>query len=458
MKRYLYFITFVAALGSLLFGFETGVINGAIFYVAQHFGLSPAMKGFAVSIALIGCVIGALFIGKPADLYGRRYILKYMALFFLISMLLTGLATNFLMFIVGRFIGGLAVGGASVVTPMYISEIAPPKIRGRLVATAQFAIVLGILVSFFSNFLIDSIGGAGENKWRWMFLFGVAPSTVFYALLFFIPRSPRWLVKTGRIDEARETILKVNSQSGTPDELIKEIQDSLDNEALSHYSVLFHKPYFKLVLIGIGVGMFNQLSGINIVNYYSTDIFREAGFSGESAFYQTVLIGLTNLIFTIVGMSLIDKFGRKFLLYAGGIGMPVFLGLFSWAYLSGNTSGYILLFSMLGFIAFFAASQGTVIWVILSEMFPNNIRARGSAIGSFSHWFFNAVNSWVFPIVVASIGTGYAFLFFCIATVLSLVFYRFALVETKGKSLEEIERLVLGKKEAPSKPSPKLNR
>jgi sugar porter (SP) family MFS transporter len=442
--KYLYFVTFVAALGSLLFGFETGVINGTIFYVTQYFGLSPAMKGFVVSVALIGCVIGALCIGKPADKYGRRFILKYMALFFLVSMLLTGLAVNLTMFIIGRFIGGLAVGGASVVTPMYISEVAPPKLRGRLVATAQFAIVLGILMSFFSNFIIDSLGG-NESKWRWMFLFGVIPSVIFFVLLFFISRSPRWLVKTGRIDEAREALLRVNHQSD-PDELIREIRDSIDQEVISNFSVLFHKPYLKLVLIGIGVGMFNQLSGINIVNYYSTDIFREAGFSGESAFYQTVLIGITNLIFTIVGMSLIDKFGRKFLLYVGGIGMPVFLGLFSWAYLSGNTNGDILLISMLGFIAFFAASQGTVIWVILSEMFPTNIRARGSAIGSFSHWFFNALNSWVFPVIVASIGTGYAFLFFCIATIVSLAFYKFALIETRGKSLEEIERLVLGKK------------
>jgi len=441
MKRYLYFVTFVASLGSLLFGFETGVINGTIYYVAQYFDLTPSMKGFVVSVALIGCVIGALFIGKPADLFGRRYMLRYMAIFFLISMLMTGLATRLWVFIVGRFIGGLAVGGASVVTPMYISEVAPPKLRGRLVATAQFAIVLGILVSFFSNFLIDS-AGAGENKWRWMFLFGVIPSVVFFLLLFFIQRSPRWLVKTGRIEEARKAILRVNNQSD-PDELINEIKESLDSEVLSRYSVLFRKPYFRLVLIGIGVGMFNQLSGINIVNYYSTDIFREAGFSGESAFLQTVLIGLVNLAFTIVGMSLIDKLGRKFLLYLGGFGMPVFLGLFSWAYITGHTQGYILLISLLGFIAFFAASQGTVIWVILSEMFPNNIRARGSAIGSFSHWFFNSLNSWLFPIAVASVGAGYAFLFFFIATILSLVFYRFALVETKGRSLEELEKIMM---------------
>jgi sugar porter (SP) family MFS transporter len=443
MKRYLYFVTFVAALGSLLFGFETGVINGAISDVALYFGLSPAMQGFVVSVALIGCVIGALFVGKPADIFGRRYILRYMALFFLLSMLLTGLATQTWIFVVGRFIGGLAVGGASVVTPMYISEVAPPKLRGRLVATAQFAIVLGILVSFFSNYLIDNLGGAGEWKWRWMFLCGVFPSAIFFILLFFIQRSPRWLVKIGKIDEARESLLRVNNVAD-PDELIKEIQDSLDKEVKSSYSALFHKPYLKLVLIGIGVGMFNQLSGINIVNYYSTEIFKDAGISRETAFYLTVLVGITNLIFTIVGMSLIDKFGRKFLLYTGGILMPLFLGMFAWADISGNANITIILISMLGFIACFAVSQGTVIWVLLSEMFPTDIRARGSAIGSFSHWFFNSIISFIFPIALSTIGGGYAFLFFTIATILSLIFYRFALIETKGKSLEEIERIVLG--------------
>jgi len=206
---------------------------------------------------------------------------------------------------------------------------------------------------------------------------------------------------------------------------------------------LFKKPYLRLVLIGIGVGMFNQMSGINIVNYYSTEIFKDAGLSRETAFYLTVLVGITNLIFTIVGMSLIDKFGRKFLLYIGGAGMPVFLGLFAWADISGNASITLILISVLGFIALFALSQGTVIWVLLSEMFPTDIRARGSAIGSFSHWFFNTIITFVFPIALSTIGGGYAFLFFTVATILSLVFYRYALIETRGKSLEEIEKLVL---------------
>jgi sugar porter (SP) family MFS transporter len=442
MNKYLYFITFVAALGSLLFGFETGVINGALSDVSLYFSLTPALEGMVVSVALIGCVIGALFIGKPADVYGRRYILRIMAIFFLLSMLMTGLATELWVFVVGRFIGGLAVGGASVVTPMYISEVAPPKVRGRLVATAQLAIVLGILVSFFSNYIIDSLG-AGDIKWRWMFLFGVIPSIVFFVLLFFIQRSPRWLVKKGLLKEARESLVRANKETD-PDFLIKEIQDSLDSETNVRFSALLRKPYFKLVLIGIGVGMFNQLSGINIVNYYSTEIFKDAGLSRETSFYLTVLVGLTNLVFTIVGMSLIDKFGRKTLLYIGGIGMPFFLGLFAWADITNQASIPLILTSMLGFIALFAVSQGTVIWVMLSEMFPTDIRAMGSAIGSFSHWFFNAIITFVFPIALSTIGGGYAFLFFTIATILSLIFYRFALIETKGKSLEEIERIVLG--------------
>ncbi len=442
MKSYLYFVTFVAALGSLLFGFETGVINGAIADVAVYFDLTPAWQGFAVSIALIGCVIGALFVGKPADLYGRRYMLRYMAAFFLLSMLMTGLATEFWVFALGRFIGGLAVGGASVVTPMYISEIAPPKMRGRLVATAQLAIVMGILVSFFSNYIIDRLG-AGDIKWRWMFLFGVIPSIVFFVLLFFIQRSPRWLVKKGKIEEARQALLRVDKDVD-PNIMINEIKDSLESEVSVKFSALLKKPYLKLVLIGIGVGMFNQMSGINIVNYYSTEIFKSAGLSRETSFYLTVLIGLTLLVFTIVGMSLIDKFGRKFLLYIGGIGMPFFLGLFAWADITGQHSIYLILVSLLGFIALFAVSQGTVIWVILSEMFPTDIRAMGSAIGSFSHWFFNVIITFVFPIALSSIGGGYAFLFFSITTLLSLVFYKYALIETKGKSLEEIEKLVLG--------------
>ena len=441
MRRYLYFVTFVAALAGLMFGFETAVINGAIHYVAEHFQLNPFMKGLVVSTALAGCVFGALFIGKPGDKYGRRYMLKIMAFLFLISMIGTGLATNIWVFIVSRFIGGLAVGGASVLTPMYISEVSPPKLRGRLVATNQLAIVTGILVAFFSDYMIDSIL---HGSWRWMFLAGIIPSAILFVLLFFITRSPRWLMKVGREEEARNVIRRVNPDEDL-EEMVLSIKNSLKSESGGKGVSIFKKPYLRLAIIGIAVGMFNQFAGINVIMYYSTDIFRDAGFSGESALFQSVLIGVTNLVFTIIAMTFIDRFGRKFLLYVGASGMSVFLGLFSWAFISDNKSGFILLALLIGYIAFFAFSQGAVIWVILSEMFPNNVRSQGSALGSFSHWIFNFGIALLFPAVSSKFGVGPVFIFFTVGTLLSLFFYRFALIETKGKTLEEIEKIVLKK-------------
>lgn len=439
MRRYLYFVTFVAALGGLMFGFETAVINGAIHYVAESFQLDAVMKGIVVSTALAGCVVGALFIGKPGDKYGRRFMLRIMAFLFLFSMIGTGLAPDISVFIAARFFGGVAVGGASVLTPMYISEVAPPDLRGRLVATNQLAIVTGILVAFFSDYLIDSVF---HGSWRWMFLAGVIPSFVFGVLLFFITRSPRWLMKVNREEEARRVIARVNPGLDI-EEIIMSIKESLVFEAKYKHVSIFKKPYFRLVIIGLAIGMFNQLAGINVIMYYSTDIFRDAGFSAESALLQSVLIGFTNLLFTILAMTFIDRFGRKFLLYIGSAGMTVFLGLFSWAFISDNKSGFILITLLIGYIAFFAFSQGAVIWVILSEMFPTSIRARGTAIGSFSHWIFNFAIALLFPVVSKIVGVGYVFLFFTVATIFSILFYRFVLIETKGKSLEEIEKMML---------------
>ncbi len=438
MRRFLYFVVFVAALGGLMFGFETAVINGAIHYVSEHFQLNAFMKGLVVSIALAGCVLGALLISRPADKYGRRYMLKIMACLFLMSMLGTGLANNIWVFTVARFIGGLAVGGASVLTPMYISEVSPPNIRGRLVATNQLAIVTGILLAFFSDFMIDSVF---HGSWRWMFLAGVVPSSVLFGLLFFIPRSPRWLIKVAREGEARSVIERVNIGEDV-DELVVSIQESIKKETRIKNISIFGKPYMRLAIIGVAVGMFNQFAGINVIMYYSTDIFRDAGFSSESALLQSVLIGVTNLLFTILAMVFIDRFGRKFLLYIGATGMSVFLGLFSWAFIADFKSGFILLALLIGYIAFFAFSQGAVIWVILSEMFPTSVRSQGTAIGSFSHWIFNFGIALLFPVLSVKLGVGAVFVFFTVATILSLLFYRFALVETKGKTLEEIEKLV----------------
>jgi sugar porter (SP) family MFS transporter len=438
MKTTLYLFTFVAALGGLLFGFDTAVINGAIPFFTEHFGLSEAMKGWAVSSALIGCVVGALSVGRPGDYFGRRLVLRVLALLFLISAIGSGLAWSFTSFVIFRIVGGLAIGGASVLSPLYIAEIAPAAYRGRLAITFQLAIVIGILVAFFSDYLLLN---TGENNWRWMFLSGAVPAVLFFVLLYRVGQSPRWLVMKGYILQAKGVLEKVNPGADI-EQLLKEIKDSVNTEVLGKTVYLFRKPYLKLVLIGISVGMFNQFTGINIVMYYTTDIFRSAGFSTDSAILQTVVIGLTNLIFTLVAMRIIDKIGRRKMLLIGSIGMTVFLTLFAYSYITGALGSWMLVVMLIGFVGFFSSSQGAVIWVLLSEMFPNNIRARGASIGSFSHWFFNALTVFLFPTIAAYFsngkGIGYIFLFYAAATLVSFFFFRHFLVETKGKRLEEM--------------------
>lgn len=438
-RSYLFVTSFIAALGGLLFGFDTAVISGTIPFITKYFQLSDAMLGWAVSSALVGCLVGSISAGKPGDIFGRRSMLKVLAVMFFISAIGTGFATSLTVFVIARFIGGLAIGGASVLAPMYISEISPAHLRGRLVATSQLAIVSGILIAFFSNYLLM---GTGESNWRYMFLAGAVPAAIFFILLFFVSQSPRWLVMVGKVDAAKEVIKKVNTSEDT-DKIMHEIVESITKESSGRNVPIFRKPYSRLVMIGIAVGMFNQFTGINTILYYAPTIFKSAGFSENSAFFQTVMVGLTNLVFTVIAMTVIDKLGRKFLLMMGAVGMSIFLGLFSFAFLNHSFEGYGLLIYVMGFIAFFAASQGAVIWVILSEMFPNNIRARGTSIGSFSHWVFNALISFLFPIAASSIGVGPVFLFYTVATLLSFFFFWKYLVETKGKSLEEIERIAL---------------
>ena len=439
MKKRIFFYTFVAALGGLLFGYDTAVINGALPFFTDYFQLTNSMQGWAVSSALIGCIVGAFFIGRLGDKYGRRSMLRVMALFFLISAIGSGLADSLTIFVVYRFLGGMAIGGASLLSPMYITEIAPPKYRGRLTITFQLSIVLGILVAFYADYLLLDIG---ENNWRWMFASEAIPAFLFFGLLFFVGRSPRWLIAKGKLAEAREVIISVNNVADV-ESTFTEIKESINTDEVESGKILLQKPYFKLVIIGILIGMFNQFTGINIVMYYATDIFRTAGFSTESAIGQTVLIGITNLVFTLIAMQLIDKIGRKILLLIGSIGMALFLGIFSFFFLTG-TMNFVLVICLIGFVAFFAASQGAVIWVLFSEMFPNNIRSRGVAIGTFSHWFFNGLTSFLFPIVAGAftngMGTGYIFAFYALATLTSYFFYKKYLIETKGKSLEQIEK------------------
>ncbi len=448
MPKNLFLYTIVAALGGFLFGFDTAVINGALPFFREHFGLNEVMEGWAMSSAILGCIIGAIGIGRPGDKYGRRQMLKVTAFLFLISAIGTGLAVNVTMFILFRIIGGLAIGSASVLSPMYISEVAPPAYRGRFTILFQLSLVVGILAAFATDLaLIDT----GENNWRWMFMSEGIPAMAFFVLLFFVGRSPRWLVKKGLIGEAREVIAQTNN-NGNNQQLLEDIQRSIDNEVVDHIKYLFKKPFLRLVVIGLLIGMFNQFTGIAIVMIYSSDIFRAAGFGTESAIFQTVIVGATNLTFTILAMFFIDRIGRKWMLLAGSIGMTLFLAIFSYIFFNG-IGGFLPLIFMISFVASFAFSQGAVVWVLFAEMFPNNIRSRGVSIGSFSHWFFYALLLFMFPVVkdafTSNHGIGYIFAFFAVFTFISFFFFKKYIVETKGKSLEELENDTLKKKVPP---------
>ncbi len=442
MPKNLYLYTIVAALGGFLFGFDTAVINGALPFFREHFELDKVMEGWAMSSAIFGCIVGAIGVGRLGDKYGRRYMLKITALLFLISALGTGMSSNITMFIVFRIIGGLAVGGASVLSPMYISEIAPPKYRGRFTILFQLSLVVGILIAFATDLALIN---TGINNWRWMFISEAVPALLFFSLLFFVGRSPRWLVKKGLNEEALLVINQTNAGNNNS-HLLEDIQNSIDNDVVEHIKYLFKKPFLRLVIIGVLIGMFNQFTGIAIVMIYSSDIFRAAGFGTESAILQTVIVGFTNLSFTILAMAFIDRIGRKLMLLIGSVGMTIFLGVFSYIFMN-DIGGFMPLIFMIAFVACFAFSQGAVVWVLFAEMFPNNIRSRGVAIGSFSHWVFYAILLFFFPVIQKSFpdnrGIGYVFAVFALLTFISFFFFKKYIVETKGKSLEELEKETL---------------
>jgi sugar porter (SP) family MFS transporter len=449
MNKILLKCTVASALGGLLFGYDTVIINGAMLGLVEHFKLSPSLHGWMVSSALIGCILGTILIGKPGDQYGAKRLLQILAVMFLASSVGCGLAGNIGTFIAFRFIGGLAIGGSSVLCPVYISEISPPKHRGTLAATFQLALVFGILLSLISNYLLLNIG---DNNWRWMLFSGAFPAIAFFLMLLVIRKSPRWLVKNGRIEEARKNIEDLSSHEIDTEQTIIEIQESISLENAGKRINLIKKPFRRIVFIGIFVGVFSQLTGIGVVFYYSAQIFSIAGFSNDTSMAQSVILGVTNLIFTILAMTIIDKVGRKKLLLAGQLGMVVVLGLFGYGLLSGNIVGYWLVSLLVAYIAFFAASQGVVSWVLLSEMFPNIIRARGASMGSFGNWSVSASLNFSFPVVIGFFGTtkaaqqmglSYAFIFFAVLTFVGYVYFKKFLIETKGKTLEQIEKEVL---------------
>ncbi len=427
--------TVIAALGGLLFGFDTAVISGTTSALETEFSLNNASLGFTVAIALIGTIIGALIIGKPADKFGRKHTLLGIAVFYFVSAVGSALALGWTDFLIYRFLGGLAVGGASVVAPMYIAEISPAHLRGRLVAINQLNVVGGILLAFFSNYLIGLQINA-DIAWRWMLGVEAFPAALFFVLLFFIPFSPRWLVKQGRTDEAREVLQRM----GEPDveNELQEIVESLNAPAEKHADRLFRREYALPVFCAWAIAMFNQLSGINALMYYAPRIFEAAGFSAEASLLQAVLVGGTNFIFTALALFAIDRFGRRPLLFVGSVGTAISLLIVAFQFMAEQTSGLWVLIGLLCFIAFFALSQGAVIWVFISEIFPNAVRAKGQAFGSFTHWFMAAAVSWLFPVFADASG-GYVFVFFGLMMMLQLLFVWKVMPETKGRSLENLE-------------------
>lgn len=421
----------IASLGGFLFGFETAVISGAEKNIQQLWSLDSFWQGFTVSSSLIGTVIGALAASIPAQKFGRKKVLIAIALAYLCSAIGCALSASWSLFILSRFIGGLAVGMSSVVGPIYISEIAPASSRGRLTSSFQLMIVLGIFIAYLTNFLFV---GMGDESWRWMLGIMVLPSLLFFGLLQLVPESPRWLVMQGKTKKAREIFRKLGEG---------DIESVLASSAQigSAQDSLFQRKYLKPILYAVILAMFNQLSGINAILYYAPRIFELAGFDEKVAYLQPVFIGGANLLFTCLAMSIIDKFGRKRLLLIGSVGMFVFLALVAHAFSQGVDGASSVLIYLIGFIAFFAFSQGAVIWVFISEIFPNNVRSQGSSLGSFTHWIMAAAISWVFPIIAEGHPNGgyYSFVFYSVMMAISFFFIWKFMPETKGKSLEEIQ-------------------
>jgi MFS transporter, SP family, arabinose:H+ symporter len=426
--------TVVGALGGLLFGFDTAVISGTTHSLTVVYGLTPQTLGLTVSIALWGTVIGAMSAGVVGQRFGAREILRILALLYVISSLGCALAIGWPMLVAARFIGGLAIGGSSVLGPVYIAEVSPAQWRGRLVGMFQINIVIGILLAYFSNYCIARIAAA-PSDWRWMFGVAAIPALLFLILLFGIPRSPRWLATQNRVDEARAVLQSIGSAD--PEAELREIVASIHVERAETSEPLFSWKYRFPIFLAITIGFFNQLAGINAILYYLNEIFSFAGFSRVSGNLQAVAVGAMNLLATFLGMSVIDKFGRKTLLLVGSAGMVGCLSGVAAIFLT-NSHQNQLLWLLVAYIGFFAISQGAVIWVYIGEVFPNQVRAKGQSLGSSAHWVMNAAISLVFPQIAAK-SHGYPFVFFAAMTALQFFVVLFFYPETKGITLEQMQ-------------------
>jgi sugar porter (SP) family MFS transporter len=424
-----------SALAGFLFGFDTVVISGAEQKIQSLWALSAGLHGIVIAAALYGTVLGSLLGGIPTDRIGRRGTLIFIGILYLIGAVWSALATDVYAFIVARVIGGLGIGISTVASPLYISEIAPPRYRGRLAGMFQLNIVVGILVAYISNALL---AGVGEHAWRWMLGVAAIPSALYTALCLGLPESPRWLLTRGQDMEAGQRALRLIRPGAKEAEIAAEAQAiraaSAGNDTSS---TLWNWQLRTPILLAFLIAFFNQLSGINAILYFAPRIFELTGLGADAALLQTVGIGVANLVFTLVGLWLIDRLGRRTLLFIGSYGYIVSLGLVAWSFFSGHYS--LVPVCIFAFIGAHAVGQGAVIWVYIAEIFPNRQRAEGQALGSFTHWVFAALLTSLFPKVVTAFSPGYVFSFFALMMALQLLWVKLAVIETKGASLEQIQ-------------------
>ena len=428
----------IASLAGFLFGFDTVVISGADKKLQQLWNSSDAFHGTVVmGMALWGTVLGAIFGGIPTNKIGRKNTLLWIGILFFISALGSAFANDPYVFAAFRFIGGLGVGASTIAAPAYISEIAPAKDRGRLVAFYQFNIVLGILMAFLSNYLLNDVG---ENSWRWMMGVQAIPSIIYVLLIISIPKSPRWLLSKFKNEEARK-VLQIMGQEADYENMKKEIEIDNNNASLAN-DTIFLKKYRTPLVLAFLMAFFNQLSGINAFLYYSSRIFQEAGLGESTALLSSIGIGVVNLIFTLLGVFLIDKLGRKLLMYIGSVGYVISLSLVAMAFFF-HWEGIVVPVFLFLFIAAHAIGQGAVIWVFISEIFPNHLRASGQSFGSTTHWVLAAIIPSLIPYLFSTVGPGVVFMFFAVMMVFQLLFVRFMMPETKGISLEELSKKLI---------------